>query len=198
MEIRLLVKKGRTTANQLSIRKFPTVIGRHRECNLRIASRQVSRRHCVLKTRDGWLIVCDLDSCNGTLVNGHHARGERVLHPGDVIEIGPITFEVSYIPPVSPPVPEEASDTLVLSQSTAFEEAAPDPSDNAYELSERLAEFEKGNLDSVGQDTKTDVPSASDSDSKIIVMDEEAANISPTKRLFSREASEADTVHQRH
>jgi pSer/pThr/pTyr-binding forkhead associated (FHA) protein len=188
VELRLLVKKGRTTTNQLAIRKFPTFIGRHRDCNLRIAARQVSRRHCVLKARDGWLIVCDLGSCNGTLVNGQHVHGERILHPGDELEIGPITFEISYNPPAVALTSAEAADTLVMAQSTAFDECSPDPSDNAYEISERMAELERA--------APPQSP-PSDSGDKIVMLDENAEKLSPAKRLFSVEVSEGDTVHQR-
>lgn len=198
VEVRLVVKKGRTTTSQLSLRRFPAVIGRHRECNLRIAARQVSRRHCVLKCRDGWLIVCDLESCNGTVVNGRSVRGERVLQPGDVLEVGPISFEVVYTPPPVAMTPLEAADTLLNCPPTSVDEYIPDPSDNAYELSERLCEIERARAMDIG-DThhpSSDAPS-SDSGSKIVLLDDEASNLSPTKRLFSDHVAEGDTAHRR-
>jgi hypothetical protein len=69
------------------------VIGRSRGCDLCLRSPDASRRHAELvPTASGWLLR-DLDSTNGTFVNGERA-GERVLRPGDRIEIGSdaITF----------------------------------------------------------------------------------------------------------
>lgn len=198
MEVRLVVKKGRTTTSQLSLRRFPALIGRHRECNLRIAARQVSRRHCVLKIRDGWLIVCDLESCNGTVVNGRSVRGERVLQSGDVLEVGPISFEVVYTPPSSAATPLEAADTLLNCSPTTADECILDPSDNAYEISERISEVERARaMDSADIYHRSDDAPSSDSGSKIVLFDDEGANLSPTKRLFSDNVAEGDTAHQR-
>ena len=113
-------EKGKTTTSSLTVRHFPTLIGRHRECNLRIAARQVSRRHCVLKNRDGWLVVCDLESCNGTHVNGRPIRGDQVLRPGDQLEIGPIIFEITYAAPVDDVQQVDASETQILASSTTL------------------------------------------------------------------------------
>jgi len=68
-------------------------IGRSRSCDLSLRSPDASRRHAeIVPSASGWL-VRDLDSTNGTFVNGERV-GERLLQPGDRIEIGSdaITF----------------------------------------------------------------------------------------------------------
>ena len=63
------------------------VIGRSRECDVRLADTNVSRRHAELR-QDGatyWLV--DLGSTNGTDLNGRHVEREK-LSDGDVITIG--------------------------------------------------------------------------------------------------------------
>ena len=68
-------------------------IGRSRSCDLTLRSPDASRRHAeIVPGASGWL-VRDLDSTNGTFVNGERVA-ERLLQPGDRIEIGPdaITF----------------------------------------------------------------------------------------------------------
>lgn len=185
MEIQLLVKKGRTTTSALPIRRFPTVIGRHRDCNLRIAARQVSRRHCVLKDRDGWLVICDLGSCNGTLVNGRHLRGDLVLHPGDLLEVGPVMFEIQYSSPAD--VSNISAADTVTSMQTVTETSVEG---NAYELSERLNELDRRHgLDSLDTHRPGDAfLSAHDSDSKIVILSgQDDAAASPTRRIFSSE-----------
>jgi len=77
---------------QLRIGEMVT-IGRSRSCDLSLRSPDASRRHAeILLAASGW-VVRDLDSTNGTFVNGERVT-ERALQPGDRIEIGSdaITF----------------------------------------------------------------------------------------------------------
>ncbi len=63
------------------------VIGRSRECDVRLADTNVSRRHAELR-QDGatyWLV--DLGSTNGTDLNGRRVAREK-LSDGDTITIG--------------------------------------------------------------------------------------------------------------
>ena len=51
------------------------VIGRDEDCDLVVADPKVSRRHAYLKPRpDGRATVHDLDSSNGTWVDGRQVR----------------------------------------------------------------------------------------------------------------------------
>jgi pSer/pThr/pTyr-binding forkhead associated (FHA) protein len=68
-------------------------LGRSRSCDLALRSPDASRRHAeIVLGASGWL-VRDLDSTNGTFVNGERVA-EHLLQPGDRIEIGSdaITF----------------------------------------------------------------------------------------------------------
>jgi pSer/pThr/pTyr-binding forkhead associated (FHA) protein len=63
------------------------VIGRSRECDLRVADGNASRRHAEV-TRDGEAyIIVDLGSTNGTELNGRRITRET-LSDGDRITIG--------------------------------------------------------------------------------------------------------------
>jgi hypothetical protein len=67
------------------------VIGRGRECDLVIDDRNVSRRHAEL-TRDGeGFTLRDLDSTNGTAVNGRRVRLSPVA-AGDTIMLGTVVL----------------------------------------------------------------------------------------------------------
>ena len=58
----------------------------------------VSRVHCrVTASADGSLVVEDLGSTNGTLVNGTPITDERALRDGDIVSIAShsIKFEVA-------------------------------------------------------------------------------------------------------
>ncbi len=62
-------------------------IGRARDNDLVLEDGRVSRHHARLQSRAGSLVLTDLDSTNGTVVNGSRIR-EVVLGDGDRIEIG--------------------------------------------------------------------------------------------------------------
>lgn len=72
---------------------LPLVIGRGREADVRLNDRWVSRRHCEIDCRFGRLIVRDLDSRHGTMVNGE-AVHQCALSPDDCLSIGMTTFRV--------------------------------------------------------------------------------------------------------
>jgi FHA domain-containing protein len=63
------------------------VIGRSRDCDLRVADLNASRRHAELRSDDGEYWIVDLGSMNGTLVNGRRIERER-LEDGDRITLG--------------------------------------------------------------------------------------------------------------
>jgi hypothetical protein len=64
------------------------VLGRSRECDIRVADANASRRHCEI-VQDGptsWSVV-DLDSTNGTELNGHRIH-RSALTDGDRVTVG--------------------------------------------------------------------------------------------------------------
>jgi hypothetical protein len=63
------------------------LIGRHSSCDVVLEDLAVSRRHAQLRFRDGSWILQDLDSTNGTRVNGV-AVGRCELRPGDRVVLG--------------------------------------------------------------------------------------------------------------
>jgi pSer/pThr/pTyr-binding forkhead associated (FHA) protein len=66
----------------------PLVVGRAPDCDLTVHDILLSRRHLRLEaTDDGW-IVQDLQSKNGTVINGERIRFPRVLRDNDVVRFG--------------------------------------------------------------------------------------------------------------
>jgi hypothetical protein len=68
-----------------------TVIGRSSACDVALDDASASRRHAELRRRGGKTVLVDLDSTNGTLVNGRRVR-EAPLRAGDRITIGTTTI----------------------------------------------------------------------------------------------------------
>jgi hypothetical protein len=82
------------------------VMGRLPACEISLNDANASRQHAELvKREDGWWLV-DLDSTNGTFVNGSMVK-ERRLGPGDRIQIGSskLEFVTEPVPPVAPKSP---------------------------------------------------------------------------------------------
>src|SRR5438034_11451418 len=72
---------------QIPITDKPITVGRHATNLIVLADGMTSRYHCVIeKTSDG-LRVRDLDSSNGTKVNGQVVKTFR-LGDGDVVTVG--------------------------------------------------------------------------------------------------------------
>ncbi|MBM4047830.1 MAG: FHA domain-containing protein, partial [Planctomycetes bacterium] len=72
----LPVREGRTV-----------VIGRGEQCDVRLADAAVSRFHCQFKGLAKFCVLTDLDSANGTFVNGEKVQSKQ-LGTGDVVTVG--------------------------------------------------------------------------------------------------------------
>ena len=85
--VRLVSNDGRTYP--LSIGS--TVIGRGDQANLRLPDVGISRRHARLDFDGGQVVLTDLGSTNGTMVNGQRVSAVA-LNPGDMIQLGTTTL----------------------------------------------------------------------------------------------------------
>jgi pSer/pThr/pTyr-binding forkhead associated (FHA) protein len=74
--------------------KTEVVLGRHSSSDVRLALPDVSRRHCRFIFVDASWYVIDLNSLNGTFVNGQRIQQIALRHR-DRLRIGGFTFEVS-------------------------------------------------------------------------------------------------------
>jgi pSer/pThr/pTyr-binding forkhead associated (FHA) protein len=97
MDFQLVVLRGRSATTALKLSDGVTTAGRHDDCQLRIKSSEVSRRHCQFFEKNGMLLVKDLGSSNGTFLNGKKIEGQRVLEPGDELTVGPVKLRIEKI-----------------------------------------------------------------------------------------------------
>lgn len=97
MNVRLILMRNRKRVWTTQLRDAEeATLGRARGCTVRVPSSQVSRLHCRLHIRRGLVTVEDLESVNGTFINGKRVRDSEIVHPGDRLSIGPATFVVEY------------------------------------------------------------------------------------------------------
>jgi len=68
-------------------------VGRAPRADFVVDAPLVSRIHCRLTLQDDGVLVEDLDSTNGTFVNGSRVR-KGLLASGDVLRVGRMEFAV--------------------------------------------------------------------------------------------------------
>jgi len=82
----------------LAIESFPFVVGRHPECTCHVRDPLVSRYHCSFFLQNDQVWVQDMNSRNGTFVNGRLALLPHVLRDGDQLQVASLEFRVELRP----------------------------------------------------------------------------------------------------
>ena len=78
----------------LSDRAF---IGRSTECDLAIRDdEEISKRHCELTIESGYVMISDLNSTNGTFVNGVPVKTGHRLKSGDLVLLGRTELRITF------------------------------------------------------------------------------------------------------
>ena len=93
MKVVLELQDQPSNVRRITVR-HDIVIGRGSDCNLRLSAPQVSRRHCFLRVGRDSVSVTDLDSSNGTYIDGVRiTAGKRYdVADGAQLALGPIRF----------------------------------------------------------------------------------------------------------
>lgn len=73
--------------------KTELTVGRSERCDIRLDGLQVSNQHARLRASGGEVVVEDLNSTNGTFVNGLRVS-RQVVRPTDVVQIGAFVIRV--------------------------------------------------------------------------------------------------------
>ena len=88
---RLIALSGSASGTIFAFAEDEVSIGREPANQIRIDDHSVSRRHCLIKRVNESFRILDLDSYNGTFVNGVPV-GEQPLNHGDQIAVGSVLF----------------------------------------------------------------------------------------------------------
>jgi anti-anti-sigma factor len=93
MEVRL-VQLGAYGNQQHRVSGREYVIGREPSCDLRPDHGRVSKRHCRLFWRGPRLMAEDINSADGTSINGERIHAPSELRDGDELGVGPVHYLV--------------------------------------------------------------------------------------------------------
>ncbi|HXQ30088.1 MAG TPA: FHA domain-containing protein [Gemmatimonadales bacterium] len=121
----LFVTGGSLKGQRYSVRTPLVNIGRADYNDLVLADPSVSTVHAKLQRREGVFVLVDLDSTNGSFVDGERVQGEAPISAGASLRIGdvPLLFE-----PTDDAVGvEKGGGTVVLSSFAPLPAAAPLP-----------------------------------------------------------------------
>jgi pSer/pThr/pTyr-binding forkhead associated (FHA) protein len=92
-----LVRVGAQAGQRLTVRTPIVNLGRADYNDVVIPDGSVSTSHAKLQRREGVWVLVDLDSTNGTFVDGERVKGEAPLAPGAMVRLGDVqlVFEPS-------------------------------------------------------------------------------------------------------
>lgn len=114
-DLHLIAAAGPVKGRHLVPGVRPITLGRTPDNSVPLDDPRVSRHHARLFCRGGALWAEDLDSTNGTLVNGERITAPRQLAAGDVVEVGQTRLTVTDNPPE------------VMREATLFDIPLPTP-----------------------------------------------------------------------
>lgn len=88
----LIALSGNSAGRMFKLVDGENVIGRGDDVDIKLGDDDVSRRHAkIVKHPEGMVEVVDLESTNGTFVNGERVKA-RELRDGDRLLVGPVTI----------------------------------------------------------------------------------------------------------
>ena len=136
MDPRLWISASGEAPHSVALSGERTVVGRSPEADLVLDDEAVSWNHLEIERRGEVLMATDLDSRNGTALNGEPLDRPRRLRNGDTLIVGGHRLEVSLGPatPVGATVPS-SQPTVALTEeerATAAALVAPYRSEGAF------------------------------------------------------------------
>jgi len=115
--VRLEIRSGPAAGTALEVDRV-LVLGRGDDCDVVLEDDKASRRHATLTPgADGTIEVEDLDSTNGTFVDGRRIPGRATLRPGGTLTIGDTTLVAVGSAPGAAPASPSRIERIALGRS---------------------------------------------------------------------------------
>jgi hypothetical protein len=111
----VILSEGLTgKAYELAVEK--TTVGRVDDNTFPIPEASVSSHHCEILLRGSDVIVHDLNSTNGTFINGHQVSGEAPLKGGQILRLGQVEMRLEDGSAQKSPAKKLPDQTMVIPQ----------------------------------------------------------------------------------
>jgi len=92
----LILQQGAGIGRRWSLQEGAVTIGREQDCDIVLLDRHVSRYHARISRLGDGFVVEDLESKNGTHINGRELVGSHILRDGDEIQIA-LRFKLAFV-----------------------------------------------------------------------------------------------------
>lgn len=125
-------------------------IGRHPDNELPLSVDSVSRRHARLERVNEQWMISDLQSSNGTFVNGERISEARALNDGDIITFGKANFTFSKADPAS-------ADIQPVTEGSSGLRLVGDDEDSSVILSTQISDGTPYKIATVPRTTEEDL-----------------------------------------
>ena len=93
MDVKIVMLKTNGRQKEIPLKGTTTVLGRGKDCDIRIPIESCSRKQCELRIEGNQLQLKDLGSSNGTFLNNVQVE-EATLKAGDKLTIGPVVLTI--------------------------------------------------------------------------------------------------------
>ena len=115
---KLVVLSAGMTGRTQELKADKTTIGRVEDNTFQIAEPSVSSHHCEVVLRGKDVVVVDLNSTNGTFINGEKIT-EQVIKPGQILRLGKIELRLDTEAPAAP-TKKALDQTLVMQRGVSL------------------------------------------------------------------------------
>ncbi|MBU1107792.1 MAG: FHA domain-containing protein [Candidatus Riflebacteria bacterium] len=78
----------------ITVNVFPWVLGRSNDCQMALSSKLVSRRHAQIIQHEDHICFEDLNSSNGSWLNGEKPTGKMPIYKGDELKIADVPIKI--------------------------------------------------------------------------------------------------------
>jgi pSer/pThr/pTyr-binding forkhead associated (FHA) protein len=146
---KLVIQNQGMTGRACELHTDRTTIGRVEDNTFHIADPSVSSHHCEVQLRGSDIVIRDLNSTNGTFINGNKIE-ESILKPGQILRLGQVELKLEV---------EGAAATVPAPGSTPAPMPAPAPAKKQVDATMliprgvSLDQLEQGGTRSSGFDT---------------------------------------------
>ena len=117
---KLVVLSVGMTGRTQELKAEKTTIGRVEDNTFQIAEPSVSSHHCEVVLKGNEVLVRDLNSTNGTFINGEKIT-ESIIKPGQILRLGQIEMRLETDAPAAP-AKKQVDQTMVMQRGVSMTE----------------------------------------------------------------------------